>query len=176
MATGCSKLDACHPGPCLRGRNRKDIHSSHHCSCPLGWPGIHCELDGDGCFPNPCIHGNCSDGVAARHCRRELGYTGVSCEVHLDHCQSHQRVNWATCIGDTHGPSRPGPGNATGKPGRPAPHLWRVGSSQRSSGTLSPARTQAGPSRSNVGTSATARSWLDRVAPAGLVCQEAVLF
>uniref|UniRef100_A0A8C0WMP7 Uncharacterized protein n=1 Tax=Castor canadensis TaxID=51338 RepID=A0A8C0WMP7_CASCN len=91
------------------------LYSSYHCSCPMGWSGTHCERNTDECFSNPCIHGNCSDGVAAYHCRCEPGYTGVNCEVDIDNCQSHQCANGATCISDSNGYSCLCPGNFTGK-------------------------------------------------------------
>ncbi|KAM7049865.1 LOW QUALITY PROTEIN: protein crumbs homolog 1 [Molossus nigricans] len=73
--------------PCLHG-DRDDISGSYRRSCPWGWSGAHCELNMDECFSNPCLHGNCSDGVAAL-CRCEAGLTGARCDGGLDHRQHH---------------------------------------------------------------------------------------
>uniref|UniRef100_A0A8C5KWU8 Protein crumbs homolog 1 n=1 Tax=Jaculus jaculus TaxID=51337 RepID=A0A8C5KWU8_JACJA len=115
VVTGCLQLNACHSNPCLHGGNCEDIYNAYQCSCPLGWSGGHCELDMDECFSNPCIHGNCSDGVASYTCRCEPGYTGVNCEVDLDNCQGHQCANGATCISEIDGYSCLCFGNFTGK-------------------------------------------------------------
>lgn len=115
VVTGCLQLNACNSNPCLHGGHCEDTYSSHHCTCPVGWSGAHCELDIDECLSNPCIHGNCSDRVAGYRCRCEPGYTGVNCESDVDNCQSHLCANGATCISDTSGYSCRCPGNFTGK-------------------------------------------------------------
>ncbi|XP_012505916.1 PREDICTED: protein crumbs homolog 1 isoform X2 [Propithecus coquereli] len=115
VVTGCLRVNACHSDPCLHGGNCEDIYSSYHCSCPVGWSGTRCELSIDACFPDPCIHGNCSGGASAYHCRCEPGYTGVNCEVDVDNCQGHQCANGATCISGIGGYSCLCSGNFTGK-------------------------------------------------------------
>ncbi|XP_004285134.2 protein crumbs homolog 1 isoform X1 [Orcinus orca] len=115
VVTGCLQLNACNSNPCLHGGHCEDTYSSHHCTCPVGWSGAHCELDIDECLSNPCIHGNCSDRVAGYRCRCEPGYTGVNCESDVDNCQSHLCANGATCVSDTSGYSCHCPGNFTGK-------------------------------------------------------------
>ncbi|XP_006904517.2 protein crumbs homolog 1 [Pteropus alecto] len=115
VVTGCLQLNACGSSPCLHGGTCEDIYSSYRCSCPLGWSGTHCELNVNGCFSNPCIHGNCSDRVAGYHCRCEPGYSGVNCEADTDNCRSHQCANGATCLSHTDGYSCLCLGNFTGK-------------------------------------------------------------
>ena len=38
------------------------------------------EFDGDSCESNPCIYGNCVDGVYRYNCICDHGYIGVNCE------------------------------------------------------------------------------------------------
>ena len=33
------------------------------------------------CLPNPCVHGNCADGVDNYTCTCEPGWTGVNCSI-----------------------------------------------------------------------------------------------
>ena len=38
-------------------------------------------LDINECDPNPCGHGNCTDGVNDYNCTCDPGWTGVNCSI-----------------------------------------------------------------------------------------------
>ena len=38
-------------------------------------------LDIDDCDPDPCVYGNCADGVDSHTCDCDSGFTGVNCET-----------------------------------------------------------------------------------------------
>ena len=40
-----------------------------------------CVLDINDCTPNPCVHGDCTDGIDDYYCTCDPGYNGTNCET-----------------------------------------------------------------------------------------------
>lgn len=38
-------------------------------------------IDIDECFPSPCLHGECADGVNSYSCSCDAGYEGTNCDI-----------------------------------------------------------------------------------------------
>ncbi|XP_015261667.1 PREDICTED: protein crumbs homolog 1 [Gekko japonicus] len=98
VVTGCLELDSCSLNPCAHDGICEDFYSYYHCTCAKGWTGTHCKTNIDECTSNPCVHGNCSDGIDSYKCTCDPGYQGVRCEEDIDDCQGHLCANGATCI------------------------------------------------------------------------------
>lgn len=50
------------------------------------FPGVNCENNFDDCASNPCIHGDCIDGINRYNCACKPGFTGkVSDPIALSH-------------------------------------------------------------------------------------------
>ena len=48
--------------------------------------GSSCEINIDECGDDPCLHGECLDGIANYTCNCEPGYDGTNCEYEIDEC------------------------------------------------------------------------------------------
>lgn len=131
--TGCLQADFCSSDPCMNGGICEDLYTSYRCVCPDGWTGTYCEVNIDECSSNPCVHGNCTDGIASYECSCEPGYTGESCEEDIDECHGHQCVNGATCVDGINGYSCLCAANFTGRFCRYCKQGWAVGFCQVSS-------------------------------------------
>ena len=70
----CHSIDRCqNGGTCL------DIKIGYECQCLDGFTGIHCEVNIDECSGNPCLNGECTDGINEYSCQCEVGYFGTNC-------------------------------------------------------------------------------------------------
>jgi len=57
-------------------------------------------VDIDECAGEPCLHGECVDGVAEYSCLCEPGYEGDDCEEEIDECQRFQPCQRGACTGE----------------------------------------------------------------------------
>ena len=48
--------------------------------CPAGYAGDDCTMNIDDCSPNPCINGNCTDGIGSYTCTCDPIWTGTNCD------------------------------------------------------------------------------------------------
>ncbi|KAJ7332389.1 hypothetical protein JRQ81_014569 [Phrynocephalus forsythii] len=115
VATGCPQLEACSSNPCMHDGVCEDFYTYYLCICAEGYTGTHCGINIDDCASNPCVHGNCSDGIASYNCVCDPGYTGARCEEDIDDCRGHLCANGATCIDEVNSYSCLCPGNFTGR-------------------------------------------------------------
>ena len=56
------------------------------CSCAKGYEGVNCEIDIDECLANPCLRGECINGIAMYTCICPPGFEGDNCELDIDEC------------------------------------------------------------------------------------------
>ena len=62
--------------------------------------GVNCSIDIDECAGDPCLHGECHDGIAEYVCACDPGYEGANCEVEIDECDRYQPCqNGGFCMG-----------------------------------------------------------------------------
>jgi hypothetical protein len=73
--------------------------NNYTCVCPLGFHGVHCELQAQTCSDGPCKNGAyCEDTHSGYKCNCPHGYTGVNCDVKVDHCRmATPCLNGGTC-------------------------------------------------------------------------------
>ena len=60
--------------------------------------GHNCETNINECASEPCVHGNCIDGIGEYHCICDIPFTGVNCTQEMNPCQSNLCTNGAQCI------------------------------------------------------------------------------
>ena len=65
----------------------------------MSCPGPNCEIDIDECAGNPCLHGECVDGIAQYECLCDAGYEGTNCEVEIDECDRYAPCQHGACMG-----------------------------------------------------------------------------
>ena len=66
-----------------------DRIGTYHCHCTVGFSGRLCEIDLDGCDPNPCYNGgSCVNDVDSFHCNCVEGFGGDLCRdnLHSERC------------------------------------------------------------------------------------------
>uniref|UniRef100_A0AAY4E0N6 Notch receptor 2 n=1 Tax=Denticeps clupeoides TaxID=299321 RepID=A0AAY4E0N6_9TELE len=68
-----------------------------HAFFPCDFSGDNCENNDDDCASNPCIYGECHDGINEYSCVCSPGYTGKKCDVDIDECQSNPCLGGGTC-------------------------------------------------------------------------------
>ena len=59
--------------PCQNGGTCLDLEIGFECQCPEGITGKQCEVNIDECLDNPCIKGECIDGLNEYTCQCEPG-------------------------------------------------------------------------------------------------------
>ena len=70
------------------------------CSCLEGYEGVNCEIDIDECMSNPCLRGDCINGIAKYTCECPPGYNGTNCELYINECvANNQPCQNGACIG-----------------------------------------------------------------------------
>ena len=96
--------DPCGDNPCKNGSKCVDAHhiedwqlaypdALYHCICQPGWEGKNCEVNGNDCEPDQCVHGSCIDGINSFSCDCDAGWEGELCDVNIDDCVSNDCVN-----------------------------------------------------------------------------------
>ena len=58
---------------CENGGTCIPAENDASCACAGGYTGDFCEIDINECDPNPCLHGQCTDGVNTFTCSCETG-------------------------------------------------------------------------------------------------------
>ncbi|XP_071132432.1 uncharacterized protein [Mytilus edulis] len=88
----CSN-DICNNGTCM------PMDSGRHfvCDCLPGFIGGVCDVNLPECDSNPCVNGDCVDGVNSYSCTCYQGYTGHNCEISINDCSLNTCSN-GTCI------------------------------------------------------------------------------
>ncbi len=61
--------------------------------------GDNCEIDIDECASDPCLFGECQDGIAEYICLCEPGYEGTNCELEIDECERYTPCVKGVCMG-----------------------------------------------------------------------------
>lgn len=74
-----------------------DQMGSYSCECTDGWMGATCDENIDECAANPCINGDCIDGINNYSCECNEGWMGATCDKNIDDCASSPCIN-GECI------------------------------------------------------------------------------
>ena len=67
----------------------------------MSCPGDNCEINIDECAVDPCVHGECKDGIAEYNCICEPGWEGKNCEIEINECARYQPCAHGSCTGKT---------------------------------------------------------------------------
>ena len=59
------------------------------------------EINIDECAVDPCVHGECKDGIAEYNCICEPGWEGKNCEIEINECARYQPCAHGSCTGKT---------------------------------------------------------------------------
>jgi len=91
----CTKnvSDNCSPSPCENGSTCENTAGGYACTCVPGYVGTDCETEIDECASNPCVYGQCLDGINSYICQCTPGWTGEYCDIEIDECESNPCVN-----------------------------------------------------------------------------------
>ncbi|XP_078618169.1 uncharacterized protein LOC144885875 isoform X3 [Branchiostoma floridae x Branchiostoma japonicum] len=104
----CDKdINGCSPNPCHTEATCEDIPApgtGAKCTCKPGFVGDGTS-GGSGCKPkniddcaaNPCVNGDCVDGVNSYTCTCHSGYEGTNCDKDINGCSSNPCHTEATC-------------------------------------------------------------------------------
>ena len=61
--------------------------------------GSSCEINIDECAPQPCLNGNCIDGIANFTCECDEGYEGELCDIEINECELYEPCVHGICEG-----------------------------------------------------------------------------
>ncbi|XP_078618167.1 uncharacterized protein LOC144885875 isoform X1 [Branchiostoma floridae x Branchiostoma japonicum] len=104
----CDKdINGCSPNPCHTEATCEDIPApgtGAKCTCKPGFVGDGTS-GGSGCKPknidhcaaNPCVNGDCADGVNSYTCTCYPGYEGINCDKDINGCSPNPCHTEATC-------------------------------------------------------------------------------
>ena len=90
LGGGCLAATDCASGTC---------GADGTCGCADGYAPDEAGAcaDVDDCEPNPCEHGDCTDGVGSFTCACADGYSGPTCALNDDDCTPNPCQNGGTC-------------------------------------------------------------------------------
>ena len=66
--------------------------------------GTNCEIDINECASEPCVNGDCIDGIARFDCQCEKGYEGELCDIEIDECERYTPCVHGSCTGKNNHP------------------------------------------------------------------------
>ena len=91
LSQPCLNLAKCYPNI--------SIPIGYHCSCVMGFTGLHCEVDTRTCRPSqPCLYGgSCNETLNDTNCACPDGKIGEYCQDQMNICANISCQNDAVC-------------------------------------------------------------------------------
>ncbi|XP_072014296.1 uncharacterized protein [Amphiura filiformis] len=108
-------FDPCSSQPCQNGAECYPNGNSYVCRCTAGYTGRNCDTKTDECASNPCVNGQCVDGLDSYDCTCNPGWTGTNCDQRGGiTCANVRCANGAACRESNTGPVCVCPAGFTG--------------------------------------------------------------